>query len=110
MEFTLEEKLAIVKVIDSVILADDIVHKDEINLLSQLMNLLDFDSNFIVSARIIDAEQGMKILKGMTMVKKQDLATILENVANADGFVHEKEMTLLTSIFSVMGIGRDVEY
>ncbi len=108
MEYTLEEKLAIVKVIDSVILADDVVHKGEINALGQLMKLLDFDSNFIVSARIVDTEQGMKILKGMTSVKKQALATILEDVANADGFVHEKEAALLTTIFTAMGIVKNI--
>ncbi len=109
MEFTLEEKLAIVNVIDSVIVADDVVHQGEIHLLSQLMKLLDFDSNFIVSARIIDTVQGLKILKGMTPPKKQALATILEDVANADGFVHQKEATLLTAIFSTMEVSRNVQ-
>lgn len=109
MEFNRAEKLAIVKVIDSVIVADEIIHNGEINELGQLMRDIDFDSNFIVDARNIDAEQGLLVLSGMPDHKKNALAVILEGVAKADGFVHEKEAALLTSIFSTMGIGREIK-
>ena len=46
MEFDISEKLAIVHLIDSVIIADGKVHKGEINALSKLMPIIDFDSNF----------------------------------------------------------------
>ena len=51
IDFSLKEKLAIVNALDSVIHADGKVHTGEINALSELMNSLDFDSNFIVQAR-----------------------------------------------------------
>ena len=109
MEFNLMEKLALVQAINSVILADGTVHNGEINALTQLMHRIDFDSNFMVQARNIDAEQGVSILNGMPDEKKKALAAILEEVAIADGFVNEKETALMLSIFSAMGIFQEQE-
>ncbi|APQ17656.1 TerB family tellurite resistance protein [Maribacter hydrothermalis] len=103
MEFTLSEKLAMVHIIDSVIIADGEVHKGEINTLSKLMNIIDFDSNFIVQARTIDIEQSIRILSDMTPIKKSELAIILEEVAISDGYIHEKENDIMKHVFSAIG-------
>ena len=105
VKFTLAEKLAIVQAVDSVILADGTVHKGEITALHKLMNRLDFDSNFILQARNVDPENGRLILRDMPNDKKEALATILEEMALADGFVHEKEAALISKIFSFVRIG-----
>lgn len=105
MDFNIAEKLAIVMAIDSIIVADGLIHNGEIDHLSKLMGRIDFDSNFIVYARNITPEQGMKILKGMSHEKKIALAGILEEVANSDGFVHKKETALIVRITAAMGIG-----
>jgi uncharacterized tellurite resistance protein B-like protein len=105
MGFTLPEKMAIVQAVDSVIHADGIVHSGEINALGQLMKRIDFDSNFIIQSRNIAAQQGLLILNAMSVLKKKNLAMILEDMANADGFFHEKEMTLISDILVSIGIG-----
>lgn len=102
--FTLAEKLALVNAIDSVIIADKLVHQAELVVMNQLMQRIDFDSNFIVQARSITDEQRLLILKGMPEKKKRALASILDEVAEADGYVHEKEVELISSICSAMGI------
>ena len=104
MKFDISEKLAMVNVIDSVIVADGKVHKGEINALSLLMKIIDFDSNFLVQARTIDTEQSVKILKGMSQDKKNNLAQILKDVAISDGFIHEKEIDFMHHIFSEIRI------
>lgn len=104
MEFDLAEKLAIVKMVESVIRADGIVHQKEINALSLLMDRLDFDSNFLVKTRGIENVQGMAIVNKMTFVKKRKLASILEEMAIADGFVHEKELKIIIEACKEMGI------
>lgn len=104
MEFNLVEKLAIVKFVESVIRADGIVHKKEINELSLLMKQLDFDSNFLLQARGIETKQGLLILNNMTNLKKKALASILEEMAIADGFIHEKEMEIIQKTCKAMGI------
>lgn len=101
---TLEEKLAIVHAINSVILIDGQVRKGEINIMGRLMKHLDFDSNFILQARNIDSKQVVHILKKMPLEKKKDLAAILEVVAISDGFVHVKEKGLMNHIFKAMGL------
>jgi uncharacterized tellurite resistance protein B-like protein len=105
--YSLAEKLAIVQVIDSVILVDGAVHKGEIDVLSQLMSRIDFDSNFILQARNLPPEQGLLILKGMPEKKKQSLALILDEVANSDGHFHKKEMKLILDICSASGIHKE---
>ena len=104
MKFNLAEKLAIVKMIDEVIYADDIVHDGEINAMGRLMKLLDFDSNFILQSRNISNSQSLLVLNDMSKKKKRALMLILEKVAVADGFKHEKEVQLLFKIFSFIGI------
>mgnify|MGYP000102732284 CR=1 FL=1 len=102
--FSLAEKLAIVNAIDAVILVDGIVHEGEITALSKLMDIIDFDSNFIIQARNIESEQGVSILKNMSQQKRETLAYILEEVALSDGFLHKKEKILLEKTFSSIGI------
>lgn len=104
MNFNLAEKLAIVKVIDSVIHADGIVHNGEIDILSKLMYIIDFDSNFLIYSRNIDIEQGTLIMNSMPVDKKKKVKEILEQVAISDGFVHEKEKQLLSKLYSSIGI------
>lgn len=104
MIFDISEKLAMVNVIDSLIVADGEVHKGEINELSKLMEIIDFDSNFLIQARTIDTEQSIFILKGMPQEKKDRLAKILEDVALSDGYFHDKENAVINHIYSSIGI------
>ncbi|MGB2760399.1 TerB family tellurite resistance protein [Maribacter stanieri] len=106
MEFEISEKLAMVHLIDSVIVADGEVHKGEINALSKLMSVIDFDSNFMIQARAIDIEQSTNILKDMSEEKKCKLAEILEDVAVSDGHYHEKENNIIRHVFSEIGISK----
>ncbi len=109
-DFNVVEKLAIVRAVDSVILADGTIHKAEISALNRLMHRIDFDSNFILQARNFSREQVLRILREMPRPKKLSLIEILEEVAISDGFVHEKETALMDTIFASMGIGTASNY
>ena len=102
--FTLAEKLAVVHALDSIILADGFAHKAELEALQQLMNYLDFDSNFIVQARNASQEQVLLILKEMPDSKKEALLALLNDMAIVDGYVHEKETSFITNIFSSIDV------
>jgi len=108
MEFNISEKLAIVHLIDLVIVADGEVHKGEINALSKLMAIIDFDSNFLIQARTIDIDQSVHVLKDMTENKKSKLAQILEEVAISDGYIHEKESDVIRHVFAEIGVSKKV--
>ncbi|MRI00769.1 hypothetical protein GH721_09550 [Kriegella sp. EG-1] len=102
--FSLVEKFAIVQAVDAVIVADGKIHKGEINALSQLMRRIDFETNFILQARNMSLDQGRAILSEMSYQKKKAIVNILEEIAMSDGFIHEKESTLITSIINHIGI------
>jgi len=106
--FSLAEKLAIVQSLDAVIYADGTVHAAEIDVMSDLMNRLDFDSNFIVQARNLPKNEGLSVLKAMTPEKKKSLAAVLDEMANSDGHFHEKEMKLILSIFNAAEIYKEI--
>ncbi|MCK5441458.1 MAG: TerB family tellurite resistance protein [Maribacter sp.] len=104
MDFSLAEKLAVVKAIDEVIKVDGQVKTEEINFLSQLMNVLKFDRNLVEEARQITAEDGLQVLKGMTDKKKNALAVLLNEMANADGVFKEDEYRLIFNLLLEVGI------
>ncbi len=96
--FSIAEKLALVNAIDSVIVADQSIHPAELHFLNQLMNRLDFDSNFIIQARNVPQNHVRSIIMRMPEPKKTALFAILDDVASADGFVHKKELEVIMGI------------
>ena len=104
MEFNLAEKLAIVKAIDMVILADDKIAKGEMVYLGQLMKLMNFDSEFVEEARKFNAKQAFVILEGLNDMKKHSLAIMLHEMAYADGDLGREEVKVLFSVFEKAGI------
>jgi uncharacterized tellurite resistance protein B-like protein len=107
MDFNLAEKLAIVKAVDEVILVDGRVRKEEVEFLSQLMTILKFDRALVEEARAITAKECMMILKGMNEKKKQALAVLLNEMANADGEFSKEEYRLIFNILLEAGIDID---
>ena len=108
MEFTREEKLAVVKMVDYVILADSKVDPAEMNLLTQLMERFSFDSFFIGQARNLNKDIAFKTISLMSLNKKKTLAKLLDEVAISDGFIHEKEIIKITEALGHMEIGREL--
>ncbi|SIQ11719.1 tellurite resistance TerB family protein [Maribacter ulvicola] len=106
MEFDIPEKLAIVHLIDSVIIADGKIHEGEVNALSKLMPIIDFDSNFLIQSRTIDMAQSIHILKDMSEAKKNRVAKILEDIAISDGYIHEKENEVIHHVFKEIGLSK----
>ena len=100
IEFSLEEKLAIVKALDAIIQVDGVVHEGEINTLTEIMHRLDFETNFIIQARNIATKQCAIILGAMSDDKKAILASMLHEMAISDGFFHERESDMIDIILS----------
>jgi uncharacterized tellurite resistance protein B-like protein len=107
MEFNLAEKLAIVKAIDEVILADGYATQSELVFLGQLMKILEFDSGLIEEARKTSANAGLSIIKAMPENKKNTLVVLLQEMAKADGKVDDAEIDLIQSIISYIGVYRE---
>ncbi|MGC1515404.1 MAG: hypothetical protein WA810_07490 [Maribacter sp.] len=71
MTFDIPEKLAIVNVIEAVNLADGEVHTGELDMVRHLMEVIGFDSNFLIQARSLDTRQSIVILKKLPTDKKK---------------------------------------
>lgn len=100
MTFDISEKLAIVKVIDALIHADGVVHNGEINAFGKLMEVLDFDANFLIQARFLETEQSISMIRNFSNEKKELLENIMDQVSKADGFVHQKEIEMMERVLS----------
>jgi uncharacterized tellurite resistance protein B-like protein len=98
MNFNLAEKLAIVKALDEVILADGEIKNAEIDLLSQLAKFLKFDGAIVKEARNISSKESISILKEMPNNKKHALAVLLNEMGNSDGKFDKKERKLISKI------------
>ena len=107
MDFNLAEKLAIVKAIDQVILADGHIEEEEILYLKQVMNVLEIDMTFVQEARKFNTIQARVILQKMSNHKKSLLLIMLREMANADDNIDKEEMKLIDSIFANSGV--DIE-
>ncbi|WP_405410994.1 hypothetical protein [Maribacter sp. Asnod1-A12] len=107
IEFTEIEKLAVVKMVDYVILADSKVDPAEMRYLTQLMDRFTFDSFFVGQARNLNKDQAYKTLSLMSLPKKKKLAKLLDEVAKSDGFVHEKELIKITEALAHMEIEKE---
>ena len=107
MEFNLAEKLGILKAIDQVILADDNVYEGEAIFVSQLSNVVGFSATLFQQAREVEYEEAMGILAAMPEAKKEALAIMLHEAANADGRVGEDELRTIYRIFTRIGIEFD---
>jgi len=104
MDFNLAEKLAIIKAIDEVILADNHVDRKEIGFLNKILVILKFDPNLVEEARDIDAKEAISILASMPTNKKHALKVILNETAFSDGVISEEEFSLITRILGAAGI------
>lgn len=107
MEYNLAEKLGILKAIDQVIRADDRIYEGEAIFISQLSNVMHFDANLFKEARRVEPEEAMAILRAMPDAKKEALARLLNEAANADGAVGEDELRAIYRIFNQIGINFD---
>ncbi|MDX1331699.1 MAG: TerB family tellurite resistance protein [Robiginitalea sp.] len=107
MEYNLAEKLGILKAIDQVIRADDRIYEGEAVFISELSRVMPFDADLFKRAREIEPEEAMGILTAMPGDKKEALARMLNEAANADGRVGTDELRAIYQIFSRIGIHFD---
>lgn len=104
MNFNLAEKLAIVKVIDEVVVADNKIDIGELAYLQQLKDLLGFNDAFIQESRQLGPRESIQILKAMSQTKKKAFALMLHEMAEADGNLDEEEMALILGVLALVNI------
>ena len=104
MEFNQVEKLGVIKAIDQVIRVDGRIYEGESFFLSQLSRVIDFDRELFDRAREMQLADAIDALKDMPDNKKEVLARILDQAANADGRVDDAELRIIKTIFRKAGV------
>lgn len=102
------EKLAVVKAVDEVIQIDETVKKGEVKFMDRLAEKLGFDAGLLAEARGVEAAEALAVLRSMPDAQKQTLARLLNEAANADGVVDEREIQFIYRVFSAAGIEIDI--
>jgi len=108
MVFNLMEKLAVIKAVDEVIQIDEEVRKGEVKFMERLSEALVFDSDLLAEARRVEAAEALAVLRAMPDPQKQALARLLNEAANADGEVDEREIRFIYRVFTAAGIDVDI--
>jgi uncharacterized tellurite resistance protein B-like protein len=104
VEFNQTEKLGVLKAIDQVLRVDDRIYEGESFFISQLSKVVDFDRELFEKARELKLDEAVDILRDMPSYKKEALAVMLNEAANADGKVQEEELRTIHDIFSRAGV------
>lgn len=107
MEFNHAEKLGVLKAIDEVLRVDDRIYEGESFFISQLSRVVGFDRELLEKARSTSLKDAMAVLRDMPESKKETLAMMLNQAANADGRVQEAELRKIHDIFSQAGMDFD---
>lgn len=107
MEFNQTEKLGVLKAIDQVLRVDDRIYEGESFFISQLSKVVDFDRKLFDEARGMKMEDAIRTIRDMSADKKEALALMLREAANADGKVQEEELKTIYDIFSRAGVDFD---
>lgn len=104
MNYSLLEKLAIVKALDEMILADEVDDPKERAYLSDTAEKLEINAEFIAESRYLKNTECFDILRRMTPDKKTEFEAMLRGMAEADGKVESSEVNMLISILDQIGM------
>ena len=108
MEFNLVEKLAVLKAIDEVIQMDETVKRGEARFMERLSEALDFEQDLVLEARKVEPAEALGVLKAMPEPQKQALARLMNDAANADGDVDEREIQFIFRVLNAAGIDPEI--
>lgn len=105
--YSLIEKLAIVKTLDEIIIANGEIAPGEQKMLKEIMNKMAFNAAFVEEARKMKSSESIDVLKRMPLKRKKLFAELMHKIAISDGTVDEMETNLIIGIYKDANI--DIE-
>ena len=97
--FTLTQKLAILKGLDAVMMADGKVEPGEEDFLKEVLMEMELEPFMVDEARKVSVGESIEILKRMSPEKKRLFAEMMHRMIIADNKVDEREVNLLITLF-----------
>ncbi len=99
MEFTDNEKYAIIAILTSIMEADTIIHSKEIEFMDEMMEKLDIHVNDLDHMEINDLNLFKTNILAMSLNKQQIVKDWFQTMAEIDGNVDSREMDVINQIF-----------
>lgn len=99
MEFSSEEKLALIRVLEKIAKADHEISQEEMEYFLKVASYLDLDANSVYRSKELNLGDAGHILAGMDDEKKMVIRTTLIEMAVADGAIDINELKVLMDTF-----------
>lgn len=104
MQFTDQEKIAIVSLLIEMANADSRVAYEEMITINLLCRRMEIDHNSFVVAHGLKCEHAIEVLKTMNDDKKLQLAQMMVDIIDSDNQVDDTEIALLNHACHQIGI------
>ena len=95
MQFSINEKYAIINVLSQIMNADGIVHPKEEDFMDKSFKELDVKIEDLGECLSIDGAQSLQIIRMMSPDKVSYARHLFISMAEADGYVHPKELAII---------------
>ena len=107
-DFTFIQKLAVLKSLDSVMLADGKIDPREETFLKNILNEMAMESFMVDEARKVSVAESIDILRRMSAAKKASFAALMHQMVIVDKDIDKREVNLLIDLFREAEI--DIEH
>lgn len=97
-KFTIIEKYAIINVLTHIMKADGVVHPKEEEYMNQIYHLFEITISDLKKIVNIDDIQTKHIICEMNKEKKDEAILLFVGMAEADGFIHPKEIEIMEQL------------
>lgn len=98
MNFTEEEKISILKAMDSLIKADDEIHEKEAEFLEVMVDEFDWNPGFLDKLENFKKEDALKAVATLSPEKLTYFHTLLFELAHSDKILNEKEIRFIERV------------
>lgn len=107
-DYTVEEKRAIFKILNLIIIADGKVDVGELLYAKQMINMLKINENDNNASSAMEYSECVSILSKMHESKKESLVMMMTEMVNADGQIDKNELSLITLTSMLIGIPEEL--
>jgi uncharacterized tellurite resistance protein B-like protein len=101
-QLTINEKFAIVSILSKIMKADGIIHPKEEEYLDGIYKAFGVTINDLEDIANMDDIHAKHCIEKMSIENKEYVRTLFVDMAKCDGYVHPKEMEIISSIFDAM--------
>ena len=106
-EFTYTEKIAVVKVLNEILKADNIAHEKEIEYLNDVIYSFDFDENYKAEINSLITLQALSTIREMSVDKKAMVAQMMGRMIVIDKDINYNEVKLYNAFCESCNIEKD---